>query len=611
MKKLPKLNRLYSKVLFTFAVILIYFICRIFIYFFILGFIVVLLTNKKFNVTEIILYSTVVSISLLITLFGFTKFLRLDMFLFTDFFVVIILFVFFVKANLSTIYLKYDDVFGLICFFLLSYFFLPIYLHQLAPSGADMATHTYTATSIIINHKFPQSYYPIVPIDSFGYMPYGMSVVIAYLTFFSSLPIYKAALLATFMIYPLIGLALFVFLKTYFSAIISLITVLLVLLVEKNWISYIRWGGNPTIFSILLLLSGVAFFIKTYKLKKDFLVILVTSVFFAASFQTHQTPLSTILYSLIPVFFYFFIKRKYQKLVYIILLLIVVGFLALPMLSSIKPLHQESLEHINEFIHASYYGLSPNFPKIFLSIFSLIFNKFGEKFFVVSLIGIVIYFYKKLSSGIYYLWLLALLILLIIDSVYLVSPLSKLFFPDRVISTLLFAAVFFTAVAIENLWQFFKKSFYKANLFVRLVLIFIFSLILLSFVQQIYYSYSIEIPYSSSVDVSITNSDLKMFRWIEKNIPKTAVVDNNYGDGGIWIPAIANRMISYNDVSPQYLGKVREAQKKLKSDYIFVGNKPVYNWAIPFKSENLDKNPQLKLLIQFENARLYKKINYE
>jgi len=600
-------SEIFIKIFVLIISLLSYFYLKTFFYFFLPGFLILFLFKYSWRVTEIILFSVSLSIGLIIVLFGLTKFIPIEMFLLNSLMIFFGLIFFFVLPLKSRILFKLDDLIVLAGFILMLISFLNIYRQQIFPPGADMATHTYTAQVISLNRSFPNSYYPLVPIDAFGFMPYGMSVIISYGQILLALPIYKAALLVVLLIYPFAGLALYSFLKNYFSSLASFLTVIFVLLVERDWLAYFKWGGNPTVFAIFLMILAVTFFLKFFKeAKENNFFWLVPSLFLAASFQSHQTPLAVLFYAVMPLAVYLIIKKDKKTFFKIAMIFIVTGILALPMLTSFEPLSKSTIIHINENIHASYFGLSGNFKNLFSTILSLVHQRLGQRYFLLTIAGIIIAYYQRIKYRNLWFWFYILIFVLVIDSIYLFTPLSRVFYPDRVISTLLFATAFFFAVMIDFLWQMIKKINYKKEKISLLVLFLTILIFFLYLRDNVRYIYLEAVSKPASAKVSVTVSDLQAFEWIEKNTPTTAVIKNNYGDAGIWIPAIAKRMITYNDTSPHYMGRLYEKQKELKPDYIFIGNKIVYPKTIFFKAEEIDKDPNFELVFRSDNSRLYK-----
>ena len=93
---------------------------------------------------------------------------------------------------------------------------------------------------------------------------------------------------------------------------------------------------------------------------------------------------------------------------------------------------------------------------------------------------------------------------------------------------------------------------------------------------------------------SLTANDRRAIAWIAGNTAEDAVIDNNYGDAGTWIPAIAGRAVTRAHVNVVYLDKL---QAQAAPTYRFVREKCVYP-PCPPESEG-------KEVISFGEARVY------
>lgn len=99
--------------------------------------------------------------------------------------------------------------------------------------------------------------------------------------------------------------------------------------------------------------------------------------------------------------------------------------------------------------------------------------------------------------------------------------------------------------------------------------------------------YSTFYLYDSVLMCPVIQADIDAFKWVDRTISEKAVFINNYGDAGLWIPAITGRSITnpYGQLFPAYKPKVG----KLKPNYIYIGAKVVY--GIEFKREYLESHP--------------------
>jgi hypothetical protein len=95
--------------------------------------------------------------------------------------------------------------------------------------------------------------------------------------------------------------------------------------------------------------------------------------------------------------------------------------------------------------------------------------------------------------------------------------------------------------------------------------------------------------FNSASMCSVTRSDMDAFRWMSAVLNKRAVVVNNYGDAGIWIPSVVGMTITNPYIDLAYKEELDANLLKLKPDYIYIGSKAVY--PVEIKSQDLEKNP--------------------
>ena len=96
--------------------------------------------------------------------------------------------------------------------------------------------------------------------------------------------------------------------------------------------------------------------------------------------------------------------------------------------------------------------------------------------------------------------------------------------------------------------------------------------------------------YNSVSMCPVTRSDMDAFRWMNTILNKQAVVMNNNGDAGIWIPAAVGMTITTPHIDPAYKKELDANLLKLKPDYIYIGSKAVY--PVEIKSQDLEKHPR-------------------
>jgi hypothetical protein len=64
-------------------------------------------------------------------------------------------------------------------------------------------------------------------------------------------------------------------------------------------------------------------------------------------------------------------------------------------------------------------------------------------------------------------------------------------------------------------------------------------------------------------------------QWLQVNTNPGDVIHNRYGDAGLWIPALAFRVITDPHLSPFYFDEFRASSTSLEARYVYVGKKKV------------------------------------
>ena len=91
--------------------------------------------------------------------------------------------------------------------------------------------------------------------------------------------------------------------------------------------------------------------------------------------------------------------------------------------------------------------------------------------------------------------------------------------------------------------------------------------------------------------VAVTGDDIEAIRWIDTHAPKDAVIENNYGDAGIWIPALAFRAVCSAHVNYIYMEAEESWRGGARPAFLYVGARQVYKVGSPFSRAVLAKRP--------------------
>ncbi len=561
---------------------------------------------KKISLPEAVGYILVLSLSVWICSFNLLKFIPLS---FTNlvyglsFLSVFLLFIFNRSSwPLKPIHIKDVIILGSFCLF--TVLFLRIYSLQLAPAGADMTTHAYTAKVIIDQNGYPVTYEPIVPVKQFGSGYIGMSTLIAGVTLLNHLPIYRNALMIELIVFPLLAMALFNLLKNFYNLGASSITSIIIFFISREFNDYLTWGGIPTLWALVFLVFGVSFLLHNFSLKS----VMITSLYFSSATISHQMVPVISIYLLIPVFIYLFFK-KIHTVPALLVIGIIMMFFNLPFLLTFRIPSSETLNWIKNWQkEMDWVKMEPNSYGLFLQTLEYLRLQFGNLLFTTTLIGIFSAIYLK-SKG--YIWFVVAFIVglvLIFNARVWFLPLSALVYLDRIPTVLLVFCSYFVALVIQKLLNLFQSISHSSQRYLLLL----FSLILVPFfvfqIEKIVTTNYLAVQNESGKNTLLTQADLEVFSCLVQKTTIYDVVENNYGDAGLWIPAIVGRRINNYDMMPHHLEEITKRQTEISPNYVFIGSKPVYPNKVNLNSVNYIANPNYQPVCQSGGAKLFRRL---
>lgn len=479
-----------------------------------------------------------------------------------------------------------------------------------APAGADMATHTYTAKLINKVDGFPKSYRPILPVDGFGSSPFGFSTLTATFSQVSGLPEYRSALFTIFLTYVLFGLALYMFLNIYFSESVSFITTPIIMFGSYDTLQYLSWGGDPTILAISFLIYGLflAFYLKRESQFSPKSAIIL-SIPFYAFFTTHHSPFMVAASFIIPtLLIYFFINKvSFKKVVLPFLMFLASLFvMSIPFLSSLKFPSETTLEWIREWQGLFWQG---NISNAFITVPEFLQTIIGKIVSLLLALGMLSSFYIKVKHKNWFLLSFIWLFVIILNSRYWLLPFSPLLYPDRAVTVSLISISFFVAACL-TLFESFLTKIFKSKILAAIVItaiVMVTPFYGYSLLYESIFRYELFIVGNDKYS-SVTKDDLKAFEWISENTTTEDVFDNNYGDAGIWIPAIAFRRVIKNDSGPYVFDELKENKDNLEPNYVYVGSKVLFDNSAEFTNSSLSQSKSAQLVFSSGKAKVYKLI---
>jgi hypothetical protein len=89
----------------------------------------------------------------------------------------------------------------------------------------------------------------------------------------------------------------------------------------------------------------------------------------------------------------------------------------------------------------------------------------------------------------------------------------------------------------------------------------------------------------------VSEADLKAIQWLAETTAPGTVVQNSYGDAGLWIPAIAFRPITDPHSNPFIFDEFQAALPSLQASYVYVGKKKPL--GAPIAREEFESQPDM------------------
>lgn len=564
---------------------------------------------KEIDLIDLIIYALGISISFWICSFWFLKYIALSL---MTFFMLVAsittltaVYCLFRKIRPYRISLNYYNFILIILFlFVMTLRFIPMN-HAIVPAGADMSMHTYITNLIANANGIPDNYYPILGINKFNTYPAGFHTISALVSLIGNIPGFRATFIVSCLTYLFITLFLFVFLRKFVSWEFAFVSTICFSFFTGNPQGFSSWGGTPTIFALALFILFISFLDRIQNNNKWF-------IFFSAISLVSLLLSSTIVF--IQSFYifgfsfliYFLLKKEYKGHGWIKYLLITILFfiIAAPYLinSDYGIVTSQTLDWIKNWVKEAgpaWQGTISNFMwTIPLYIKNYVFGARVFKYFLfICTAGFIFLWVKKPKRGIKYFTFLILSILLILNAKYWVLPFSYAIYPERVATMAIIPLSLFFAYALEVSFKYLenKKIFNK-----KFLSIIIFGLITFIMVSVPVFN---KVKYTRGIlnSSSVTGLDLKAFDWLKKHTNATDVIQNNYGDGGLWIPSIISRPITNAHINVIYLDKTKSLGE---AKYVYIGKKCVYGCEA--RGSDFEKDNRYELVYSNKGVYIYK-----
>jgi hypothetical protein len=568
---------------------------------------------KRIDLINLLAYMIGTSMSFWICSFWFLRFIPLSL---TSLFLLITVIValigvcfLFRKARPYKISFGFRDV-ALVSLFVLVLGLrsLPI-RYSVAPAGADMSMHTYITDLIVNADGIPESYHPILGIDEFSSFPVGFHTISALVALVGNMPSFEAAFIMTSFTYAFLTLTLFVFLQGYVSWEWAFISSVIFTSFTKVPQGFVGWGGNPTVLALAMFILFMSLLDRT-KGGNKWLIVL-SAVCLASVLLSHSIIFIQSFYIFgISFSIYLLLAKEYKNHRWIKYFEILVLFFVviMPYLMGLDRgiTTPETLRWIQNWVRNTdwvWHGTISDFVwTIPLYIKGYVFGKldvFLSVLFFVTVVGVACLFAQDLKKGIQHTVFLLVCVLVILNAKYWVLPFSYAIYPERVTIMVIVPLSLFFAFASESLLDHLrdKRPFKEGILnFLPLVLLLMMMILVPKYNREQYIHLAVD-------QSSVTEADLEAFYWLKDHTNETDVIQNNYGDGGLWIPSIISRPITNAHINVVYLDKVKQVGEPT---YVYVGKKCVYADRCELDNSDFKDNSGYELVYSEDGVYIYR-----
>jgi len=451
--------------------------------------------------------------------------------------------------------------------------FLPVFYCEVAP-GADMSMHSGITRLICLADGEPENMRPLLPVDVFAGYPAGFHAMAALVSQGLDLPAYDSTFMMSCFVHGLVFFAFLVFFKTQLSNEGALLSAWLVSFVANNPQDYLGWGGNPTVLSLLLCVGAAACIEHMIKDHETFWI-LPCGLLVAGAMLVHPIPPMCMAF-VWPVWLFFRIAplcridpREWIRWIGRGSgILVVALLLCLPMLLKERAhVSQWELDWVRDWQRTgggAWHGTLLNSP---ITVTRFVGKVLGWGVFLLAPPGFLLSLKRDRWRAVATLFTCMSVFGVVVNSHYWWLPLSYALYPERVVVLLLLPLGVMAGCFLEVIMD--KKR--------------IRGCVLGLLVGYGIYQYAHRYLLDSYLRVSVTKEDLEGMMWLKERTTPWDLVANDYGDAGLWIPAIIGRPIRTPHVNPFVMEEARQGLLGQRPSFLFLGSKQVY----PSLSEEL------------------------
>lgn len=567
---------------------------------------------KNYFVEKIFLVP-VISLSYWITSFWILKYLPIPLNIYIYFSLILsalgLTYAFIKNRKKINLNFSIKDILILAGFLVIAIPYIQLFRGQIVPTGSDMSMHTYLASIIVENNKFPADMKPLLPVSEFGLNPIGFPTLVAEMTLINRLPTYRNALLLIAISHFMFCLAIYIFLRLKFSPGISWISTILVAWLAQYPQIQISTGASPSVLSIAFI-----FFFLFFVLNRTKTSITLAVLCFCTAFFIQPIPVVALGYILAVEYLilYKYLNRTFggwlnmAKAVALCLLILT------PFLIYYFFMHWQLQPEIRDWVFElqttdslSWIGNISNFFITISKFFNLI---FGAPLLVISLFGLVMVFLKSKKQFYVIAIYLTVLVLLIINTHYWWLPFSAIMYAGRVAFILTIPIAYLTAYLISETFNYLNIILAKISknpIFARTATCLVMGSVLVIFSNILINNYQKFLNSKNNNNVNL--SDLIAFDWLKKHTTTDDIIRNIYGDAGLWIPAIAYRQVTIYHTNPVDMYEIKHAIRKQPA-YAFFGSRNIDPESL-LPQEDFGSDPiHYREIFRLNNTRIFEVI---
>lgn len=460
-----------------------------------------------------------------------------------------------------------------------------------APAGADMSMHAYLAELIVRADGVPDSHRPILPIDSFATFPVGFSLHTALVSVAGALPIHRAAFAVTCLTHAFVTASLFALLRAHAGAAAAGIIAFAATFVGSAPQGFVAWGGNPTVLAIALSALLWASLLRLPRWRDRDAAF--AGLLLAGIALTHTIVLVQSFYLMgVPLLVWLLWRGPRNVRTLRSLSMFAAGFAAIagPYLADLDPgvLDDDSTRAwIRNWVSHTDHAWRDNLPTAPITIPSWAIDTLGGRTVgLLPLVALGLVPLRRCEPLVFALAMafLAVAFLLILNTQLWWLPLSPLVYPERVAVMLLLPLGLAAAVGLDTLLRGFAPTSRAPAVVFAVTLV-----VAAGPFQRNYLE-------ANSRQVTLRSADLRALDWLDRHAAPGDVIATQYGDAGLWVPALLFRPVTEAHVNVLHLSRL-EMPKQAR--FLYLGARCVYGCSW---SRDTPPDPALWQLVHADGA---------